>query len=147
MSDQESDAEQDVLDDTVVNKYKMAAEVTNAVLLELIGLCVDGARIVELCELGDKRINEKVSQLFKKEKEMKKDNKVTGRKADVIIAAHTAAEAVLRSLRPSIENSRASEIVGKATVDFNCHPVEGKMLPDFTLFSRDSMSSNEKNDL
>ncbi|CAH8566652.1 unnamed protein product [Heterobilharzia americana] len=53
------------------------------------------------------------------------DNKVTGRKADVIIAAHTAAEAVLRSLRPSIENSRASEIVGKATVDFNCHPVEG----------------------
>lgn len=29
MSDQDSDTEQDVLDDTVVNKYKMSAEVTN----------------------------------------------------------------------------------------------------------------------
>nr|CAH8853014.1 unnamed protein product [Trichobilharzia regenti]CAH8853016.1 unnamed protein product [Trichobilharzia regenti]CAH8853018.1 unnamed protein product [Trichobilharzia regenti] len=186
MSDQESDIEQDVLDDTIVNKYKMAAEVTNAVLLELVDRCVDGASILELCELGDKRINEKVSQFFKKEKEMKKgiafptsislnnimchyspidgeendpveikngdlvkinvgahvdgyaaivghtmvvgasqNNKVTGKKADVIVAAHTAAEAILRTLRPNIENTRASEVVGKATLDFNCHPVEG----------------------
>nr|CAX74794.1 Proliferation-associated protein 2G4 [Schistosoma japonicum] len=186
MSDQESDAEQDVLDDTVVNKYKMAAEVTNAVLIELIGLCTDGANIVELCELGDKRISEKVSQLFKKDKEMKKgvafptaisvnnimchyspidseendptqintgdlvkinvgahvdgyaaivghtfvvgatqDNKITGRKADVILAAHTAAEAIMRLLKPGMENLKASEIVSKVVADFKCHAVEG----------------------
>lgn len=46
--------------------------VVSAVLLELIGLCVDGANIVELCELGDRKICDKVSQLFKKEKEMRK---------------------------------------------------------------------------
>ncbi|VDP24943.1 unnamed protein product [Schistosoma margrebowiei] len=186
MSDQDSDVEQDVLDDTVVNKYKMSAEVTNAVLLELIGLCVDGANIVELCELGDKKICDKVSQLFKKEKEMRKgiafptaisvnnmirhyspieneafgpieiktgdlvkidvgahidgyaaivghtfvvgasqDNKITGRKADVILAAHAAAEAVIRLLKPGVENLKASEIVSKTVTDFNCHAVEG----------------------
>ncbi|CAH8613715.1 unnamed protein product [Schistosoma rodhaini] len=186
MSDQDSDIEHDVLDDTVVNKYKMSAEVTNTVLVELIGLCVDGANIIELCELGDKKIYEKVSQLFKKEKEMRKgiafptaisvnnmirhyspideeesgpteiktgdlvkidvgahidgyativghtfvvgasqDNKITGRKADVILAAHAAAEAVIRLLRPGVENLKASEIVSKTVMDFNCHAVEG----------------------
>ncbi|CAH8509667.1 unnamed protein product [Schistosoma turkestanicum] len=186
MSDQESDVEQDLLDDIVVNKYKMAAEVTNAVLLELIGLCVDGAHIARLCELGDQKILEKVSQLFKKEKEMKKgiafptaisvnnmisnyspieyeendpteikngdlvkidvgayvdgyaaivghtfvvgasqDNKITGRKADVILAAHAASEAVMRLLKPGVENLKVSEIVNKTVTDFNCHAIEG----------------------
>ncbi|RTG80055.1 uncharacterized protein DC041_0011917 [Schistosoma bovis] len=52
------------------------------------------------------------------------DNKITGRKADVILAAH-AAEAVIRLLKPGVENLKASEIVSKTVTDFNCHAVEG----------------------
>ena len=34
--------------------------------------CVPGAKIIEICEYGDKRIVEEANKLFKKEKEMKK---------------------------------------------------------------------------
>ncbi|KER34165.1 putative DNA-binding protein [Opisthorchis viverrini] len=168
MSDHESE-ELDVLDDVVVTKYKMAAEVTNStcefqlmlllsegVLSELIKLSLPGAKIVELCKLGDQRIQDESAKLFKREKTMKKgisyptsisvnniichyspidgeeneivelkdgahidgyaavvghtfvvgsssDNKVTGRKADVIIAANTAAEVAVRLLRSNYE--------------------------------------------
>ena len=35
-------------------------------------MCVPGAKIIEICEYGDKRIVEETNKLFKKEKEMKK---------------------------------------------------------------------------
>ncbi|TGZ66489.1 hypothetical protein CRM22_005296 [Opisthorchis felineus] len=185
MSDHESE-ELDVLDDVVVTKYKMAAEVTNSVLSELIKLSVPGAKIVELCKLGDQRLQDESAKLFKREKAMKKgisyptsisvnniichyspidgeeneivelkdgdlvkidlgahidgyaavvghtfvvgsssDNKVTGRKADVIIAANTAAEVALRLLRSNYENIKVSEMITKTAADFNCRPIEG----------------------
>ncbi|KAG5450604.1 Proliferation-associated protein 2G4 [Clonorchis sinensis] len=185
MSDHESE-ELDVLDDVVVTKYKMAAEVTNSVLSELIKLSVPGAKIVELCKLGDQRIQDESAKLFKREKAMKKgisyptsmsvnniichyspidgeeneivelkdgdlvkidlgahidgyaavvghtfvvgsssDNKVTGRKADVIIAANTAAEVAVRLLRSNYENIKVSEMITKTAADFNCRPIEG----------------------
>ncbi|CAL8068972.1 unnamed protein product [Calicophoron daubneyi] len=182
----ENDEESDVLDDVAITKYKMAAQIVNSVLLELIKLSVPGAKIVELCELGDRRITEESGKCFKKEKTVKKgiafptaisvnniichyspiegeendpvelndndlvkidigahidgyaavvghtfvigasqENKVSGRKADAIVAANTAAEVALRLLKPSNENIRISEMVTKATADFNCRPIEG----------------------
>ncbi|BHF61436.1 Proliferation-associated protein 2G4 [Sparganum proliferum] len=152
MSDYDSDEEPTASDETVLNKYKVAAECAHIVLQELLKQCTDGANIIELCSLGDKRIVEETSKLYKKEKELKKgiafpttisvnnivdlgahidgfaavvghtfvvgakaDNKITGRKADVILAAYNAAEATMRLLRPG--NDVASE--------FNCKPVEG----------------------
>ncbi|KAL5112413.1 hypothetical protein TcWFU_006935 [Taenia crassiceps] len=138
MSDYESDEEPTAADETVLNKYKLAA-----VLKELMKQCVPGAKIIELCEYGDRRIIEETNKLFKKEKEMKKgiafpttvsvnnfichyspisgenntieeladedlvkmyEKKVTGRKADVIVAANVAAEVARRLVKPGNEN-------------------------------------------
>lgn len=72
MSDHASDEETCVLDDVVVNKHKMAADITNVVLVEVMKLCVPGAKIFELCKFGDDRIQEEAAKLFKREKTMKK---------------------------------------------------------------------------
>ncbi|CAH8521487.1 unnamed protein product [Dicrocoelium dendriticum] len=186
MSDHESEEETTILDDVVVNKYKMAADITNGVLAELMKLCVPGAKIVELCQFGDERIQQEAAKLFKREKTMKKglafptsisvnniichyspiagedneiielkdedlvkidlgahidgfaavaghtfvigssqDRKVTGRKADAIQAAYTASEVAVRLIRPNNENTKLSELITKAVLDFNCHAVEG----------------------
>jgi len=68
---------------------------------------------------------------------------VTGRTADVILAAHTAAEVALRSLKigkkvcglvtlrqtnescVSPQNNEVSELISKATAEFKCNPVVG----------------------
>ena len=42
------------------------------VLREVIEKCVAGASVVDLCELGDRRLIEETSKVYKKEKEMKK---------------------------------------------------------------------------
>jgi curved DNA binding protein len=56
-----------------------------------------------------------------------KDNKITGRKADVIIAAHTAAEAALRIVKPGNENNAVTDAVQKVAESFECKPIEGML--------------------
>lgn len=56
-----------------------------------------------------------------------KDNKVTGRKADVIMAAHLASEAATRLVRPANENYKVSEAVSKIAESFKCKPIEGML--------------------
>lgn len=50
---------------------------------------------------------------------------VTGRKADVIMAAHLASEAALRLVKPGNENTEVSETVSKISEAFECKPIEG----------------------
>lgn len=61
-----------IAEDIVVTKYKMAAEITNKVLKELVDKCVSGASTVQLCEFSDNRILEETAKIFKKEKHLKK---------------------------------------------------------------------------
>lgn len=49
----------------------------------------------------------------------------TGKKADVICAAHFAAEAALRLLRPGNKNSEVTEAIAKVAETFKVNPVEG----------------------
>ena len=48
----------------VVNKYREAASIAKNALLNLIGLCTAGTQIHELCEKGDKMIEEGLSKVF-----------------------------------------------------------------------------------
>ncbi|CAJ0909094.1 14074_t:CDS:2, partial [Entrophospora sp. SA101] len=57
----------------VVNKYQMAAEVSNRVLKKVIESAVDGAMIIDLCAMGDKLIDDGVKVLFSKAKNISKD--------------------------------------------------------------------------
>jgi curved DNA binding protein len=175
-----------IAEDIVVTKYKMASEITNKVLKEVIEKCVAGASTIALCEFSDSRILEETGKIFKKEKNLKKgisfptcisanncichfsplksdpdyvmkdgdlvkidlgthvdgfiavtahtfvigatkDNKATGRKADVILAAYNAAEAALRLLKPGSNNYQVTEAIDKIAESFKCKPVEGML--------------------
>ena len=43
-----------------------------ACMKTLIGMCVPGAKVLDICECGDKYMTEETAKVFKKEKEMKK---------------------------------------------------------------------------
>ncbi|XP_061759331.1 proliferation-associated protein 2G4b [Nerophis ophidion] len=54
-----------------------------------------------------------------------KDKPLTGRKADVITAAHLCAEAALRLVKPGNQNTQVTEAWNKIAKSFNCSPIEG----------------------
>merc|ERR1712050_772520 len=56
----------------VVTKYKMAGEICNKVLAELVARTQVGVTALELCKLGDDMIQVETDKVYKKEKEMKK---------------------------------------------------------------------------
>jgi methionine aminopeptidase len=52
-------------------------------------------------------------------------NPVTGRRADVIKAAYTAAEAAMRTVKIGNKNWSVTDIVAKSASLWDCKPVEG----------------------
>jgi len=54
-------------------------------------------------------------------------NKVTGRRADVMLAAYYASEAALRLVKPGNESDKVTETVGKIAESFKCKPIEGML--------------------
>ncbi|KAL5011027.1 hypothetical protein ScPMuIL_013332 [Solemya velum] len=171
--------------DIVVTKYKMAGDMVNGILKEVIVRCVADASVLEICTFGDSKLLEEAGMVFKKDKEMKKGiafptcisvnncichfsplksepdvilkdgdvvkidmgahidgfiavvahtlvvgpskDKVTGRKADVIMAAHLAADAALRLVRPGGENDVVTDNIQKVSEAFKCKPIEGML--------------------
>jgi len=61
--------EETIASDLVVTKYKMASEITNRVLKEVIDRCVAGASVKDTCIYGDKRLDEETSKVFKNPKD------------------------------------------------------------------------------
>jgi len=61
-----------ISDDLVVTKYKMAGEITNKVLKEVVTACLASASVRDLCMLGDRRLTEETSKAFKKDKKITK---------------------------------------------------------------------------
>jgi len=55
------------------------------------------------------------------------EKKVTGRKADVLLAAHYATEAAYRLVKPGNSNEDVTNIVTKVAEQFKCKPVEGML--------------------
>lgn len=55
------------------------------------------------------------------------NNKVTGRKADAVLAAHFASEAALRLVRPGNENFTVTDTITKIAKAYECKPVEGML--------------------
>jgi len=53
--------------------------------------------------------------------------KVTGRKADVCLAAHYASEAALRLVKPGNESDKVTEAVQKISESYKCKPIEGML--------------------
>lgn len=55
------------------------------------------------------------------------DKKVTGRKADVLLAAYYASEAALRLVKPGNSNNDVTDMVTKIADKYKCKPVEGML--------------------
>jgi curved DNA binding protein len=183
MSDEElSDTESETSNQEVITKYKAAADIVNRALAEVIKECVPGKLIVDLCNLGDKFINDQLGTVYNKGKIEKgvafptsvsvnhtvghfsplagdpaqleegdvvkvdlgahidgyistaahtviatanRDAAVTGRKADVICAAHYAAECAHRLIKPGKKNTEVTEAIAKVAEIFGCQPMEG----------------------
>ncbi|XP_031781899.1 proliferation-associated protein 2G4 isoform X2 [Nasonia vitripennis] len=66
------DVEKTIAEDLVVTKYKMAGDIVNRVLKQVLNKCITGASVREICEYGDSLLVEETSKVFKKEKDLKK---------------------------------------------------------------------------
>ncbi|CAH0702760.1 unnamed protein product [Spodoptera exigua] len=193
----DKEVEKTIAEDLVVTKYKLAGQIVNRVLEQVIAKCVPDASAREICEFGDKLILDETSKVFKKEKDSKKgiafstcvsvnncichfspipsENdyilkegdlakidlgahidgfiavvahtvivggvEVTGRAADVVLAAHLASEAALRLLRPGNENYVITDAVQKITAEYGCKPVEGMLSHQLKQFRIDGEKS------
>ncbi|XP_059487690.1 proliferation-associated protein 2G4 [Neocloeon triangulifer] len=190
------EGEKTIAEDLVVTKYKMAGDIVNRILKQLVDKCVVGASVREICEWGDKQILEETSKVFKKEKELKKgiafptcisinncichyspvasepdylikdedlvkidlgahvdgfiavvahslvvgasnERKVTGKKANVMLAAHLASQAALRLLKPGNETYAITEAVQKVAEAYKCKPIEGMLSHQLKQFKID----------
>lgn len=65
------------------------------------------------------------------------ENKITGRKADVILAAHYASQAALRLLKPGNETYAITDAVQKVAEAYKCKPIEGMLSHQLKQFKID----------
>lgn len=186
----EEDTVEDLSNPDVVTKYRQAGDITNAALAAVIEKCVPGALIVELCETGDKFMDDAVSKIYNKVKGISKgigfptcvsinhivghnspmsDDKstitlgdtikidlgaqidgyatvtahtfvlgeagpveATGKAADVMAAAQTAAELALRMLKVGNKNTPITEMFAKVAADYGVNVLQGVLSHNMT---------------
>eukprot|EP01083_Nonionella_stella_P228374 809398_1 len=63
---------------------------------------------------------------------------ISGKKANVIAACYTAAEAVLRLIQPGVKNNRVSEYITKVADEFRCQPLQGVLSHELRQFVIDA---------
>jgi len=74
-----------------------------------------------------------------------KESPAKGRKADVVIAAHLAAEAALRLVKPGNQNTMITEKVQQVVESYKCKPIEGVLshqLKQFTIDGEKTIIQN-----
>lgn len=72
MSEKGDESETTIANDLVVTKYKVASEIVGKALKAVVDKSIEGATLMELCELGDNIIIGETNSVFKKEKEMRR---------------------------------------------------------------------------
>lgn len=66
---------------------------------------------------------------------------ITGRKADLLLAAHYASEAALRLMKPGTENSAVTNAVQTIAESYKCKPIEGMLSHQLKQFEIDGEKS------
>jgi len=67
--------------------------------------------------------------------------KITGRKADILLAAHYASEAALRLMKPGTENQAVTSVVQTIAESYKCKPIEGMLSHQLKQFEIDGEKS------
>lgn len=169
----------------ILDKYKAAAQITNAALQKVISLCKVGADIHKVCQEGDAYIEDELKKIFNNKKSKKIERgiafptcisvnhicghfspmadesavlkegdvakvdlgahldgfiaqaahtivvtadgaaKVSGKAADVVLAAHNAMLAAQRVIREGATNTAVTEAIAKAAEAYQVAPLEG----------------------
>ncbi|ALC43164.1 CG10576 [Drosophila busckii] len=65
------------------------------------------------------------------------DQKITGRQADVILAAYWAVQAALRLLKPGASNYNITDAVQQISESYKCKPIEGMLSHELKQFKID----------
>jgi len=170
---------------SILDKYKAAAEIADEAVKLVTEKCVPGADIAEICKFGDDHIEEASLKVFnsKKTKKFRRgvafptcvsvnhilgnyspmpdestkleegdvakidlgvhidgyiaisghtivvtakpEEKVKGKAADVILAAHAAKEAALRTLLAGNKNTQVTEVINNVAKEYNTNVVKG----------------------
>ncbi|KAJ2081608.1 hypothetical protein H4R24_002229 [Coemansia sp. RSA 988] len=61
-----------IANSNVVSKYKAAAEVSNSAIHKVLSACKEGAKVIDLCKLGDAAIDVGLSTQYTKDKKLNK---------------------------------------------------------------------------
>lgn len=169
----------------ILDKYKAAAQITNAALVKVLSLCKVGADIHKVCQEGDAFIEDELKKIFNNKKSKKIERgiafptsisvnqicghfspmadesavlkegdvakvdlgahldgfiaqaahtivvtadgaaKVSGKAADVVLAAHNALLAAQRVIREGATNTAVTEAIAKAAEAYGVTPLEG----------------------
>lgn len=193
-SSEEAQNEVQLNDANVLTKYKTAANIVNAALQLVIKASVAGAKIVELCTLGDKFVEDETAKIYNKGSipkgsafptcislnhtvghfsPLKQDDTtlklndlvkvdlgvhidgyvvvgahsfvvgasssspLTGKVADVMHAAQTAGDAVLRLLKPGNSNTQVTDLISKISEDYGVTAVAGVLSHNMKRFILD----------
>ncbi|KAI1280872.1 Proliferation-associated protein 2G4 [Halotydeus destructor] len=70
-----------------------------------------------------------------------KENKIKGKLADLVTAAHFAAEAALRLVRPTGENYAVTDAIQKVAESYKCKPISGMLSHQLKRFRIDGEKS------
>ncbi|KAG6284067.1 hypothetical protein E4U09_003587 [Claviceps aff. purpurea] len=68
MSDEKETVDYSLNNPDTLTKYKTAGQISEKVLAEVAKLCVPGAKIVEICQKGDKIMEEEVAKVYRGKK-------------------------------------------------------------------------------
>ncbi|OAA55567.1 Peptidase M24, structural domain protein [Niveomyces insectorum RCEF 264] len=68
MATEEKEVDYTLNNPDTLTKYKSAAQISEKVLAAVSGLCVAGAKIVDICEQGDKLIEEELAKVYRGKK-------------------------------------------------------------------------------
>jgi curved DNA binding protein len=110
MSEHE-DQELDLSDDKVVTKYKAAAEICNKAIAAVIEACKDGAKVVDLCKVGDDVITKECAKSFK------------GKQIEKGVAFPTCVSpnSIVGHFSPLTDNSMTIKDGDLVKIDLGCH--------------------------
>jgi curved DNA binding protein len=187
MEDKEQDESEKTFieESSILDKYKAAGEIADAIIKQVTEKCLVGADIAEICKFGDDLIEEECKKVFnaKKAKKLRRGvafptcvsvnhiignyspmpdestklaegdvakidlgvhidgyiaisghtivvtanpaEKVTGKAANVIKAAHDAKEAALRTILAGNKNTQVTEVIEKVTKEYNTNVIRG----------------------
>ncbi|KAK0722318.1 peptidase M24, structural domain-containing protein [Lasiosphaeria miniovina] len=68
MATEEKDIDYSLNNPDTITKYKTAAQISEKVLADVSKLCVAGAKVIDICEKGDKLLEEEIAKVYRGKK-------------------------------------------------------------------------------